>query len=163
MCLPSRDSQPNCLSPVLDNWTSHSKDSPIVLEGPFVHVVSSILCYTKNLTPSVVKIGSNQVVILVSDLRYVSLQILNVVVECSIDTKTVRTIKIVEILDMCCSITVNDSFGGNRAAHKVVFVDSTIYILFVTYPVGVVLVTYTCRAFVQCSKSSAVFPRERIG
>ena len=41
--------------------------------------------------------------------------------------------------------------------------DDTIYILFVTYPVGVVLVAYARIAFCKCSKPSSVFPCERVG
>ena len=93
--------------------------SPVYFIAKRSDIVCCVFVYAKHLAPRIVNIARNQVVILVSDLRYVALQILNVVVERSIDTKTVRTIRIVEILDMCCSISKrncsSDTYCSDRS------------------------------------------------
>ena len=87
--------------------------------GISADIVCCVFVYAKHLAPGIVNIAHNQVVILVSDLRYVTLEVLYIIVERSIDTKTVRTIRIVEILDMCCSISKrncsSDTYCSDRS------------------------------------------------
>ena len=72
---------------------------------------------------------------------------LRLLVERPVDTEAIISIAVVKTLNIGRCIAVDYGLGSNRTAHKVVFVNNSVYSLFVPYTVRVILVTYTRISF----------------